>query len=80
MKLTVAALVALLMLSSSLGPRAQTPQTPAPPQGQAAAGRGGNNNDAFYQLGPDSLPREGVPHGTVDGPYMLPTTANIRFA
>jgi enterochelin esterase family protein len=29
--------------------------------------------DAFYHLGPDSLVQEGVPHGSVDGPHVLPS-------
>ena len=28
--------------------------------------------DQFYQLGPDSLEQEGVPHGKIAGPHMLP--------
>lgn len=31
--------------------------------------------DAFYQLGPDSLPREGVPKGEIRGPFTLPSDA-----
>jgi enterochelin esterase family protein len=31
------------------------------------------NPDAHYQLGPDSLPREGVPRGEVRGPLTLPS-------
>ena len=30
--------------------------------------------DAFYALGPDSLEREGVPKGTVRGPFVLPNS------
>lgn len=30
-------------------------------------------NDDFYQLGPDSLRQEGVPHGEVQGPFTLPS-------
>jgi enterochelin esterase-like enzyme len=30
--------------------------------------------DAFYTLGPDSLPRDGVPKGEVRGPFKLPST------
>src|ERR1700733_12227705 len=30
--------------------------------------------DAFYSLGPDSLPREGVPKGDVRGPFKLAST------
>src|SRR5262245_27219156 len=78
MKRITIALPAVLLLTLVVWPQAQT-QTPpaaalqagAPP---AAPARGTpNNNDAFYSLGPDSLPREGVPHGVVDGPFMLPT-------
>ncbi|QDV24580.1 alpha/beta hydrolase [Aureliella helgolandensis] len=32
-------------------------------------------SDAFYQLGPDSLRQEGVPHGEVLGPFTLPSEA-----
>jgi len=31
--------------------------------------------DQFYQLGPDSLVQEGVPHGEVSGPHVLPSEA-----
>ena len=40
------------------------PPTPQPP-----------NPDMHYQLGPDSLPRDGVPKGEVRGPYTLPSQA-----
>jgi enterochelin esterase family protein len=33
------------------------------------------NPDAFYQLGPDSLPQNGVPKGEIRGPYKLPSKA-----
>jgi enterochelin esterase-like enzyme len=33
------------------------------------------NTDLHYQLGPDSLPREGVPKGEVKGPFTLPSEA-----
>lgn len=29
--------------------------------------------DDFYELGPDSLPHDGVPKGTIDGPHVLPS-------
>ncbi len=41
-------------------------QAPAPPA---------VNTDAHYQLGPDSLPREGVPKGDIRGPFTLPSQA-----
>lgn len=31
--------------------------------------------DAFFRLGPDSLRHEGVPHGAVNGPHVLPSQA-----
>lgn len=31
--------------------------------------------DAYYGLGPDSLPREGVPKGEIKGPFTLPSQA-----
>src|SRR6185295_3221106 len=37
------------------------------------AGGAGNNNDAFYTLGPDSMVRDGVPHGKMVGPIKLPS-------
>jgi enterochelin esterase family protein len=30
-------------------------------------------DDSFYQLGPDSLPQEGVPKGVIHGPFHLPS-------
>jgi len=33
------------------------------------------NTDIHYQLGPDSLPRDGVPTGEMRGPYTLPSQA-----
>ena len=33
------------------------------------------NPDIHYQLGPDSLPRDGVPKGEVRGPFTLPSEA-----
>src|SRR5687768_12996614 len=33
------------------------------------------NPDMHYQLGPDSLPRDGVPKGEVLGPFTLPSEA-----
>jgi enterochelin esterase family protein len=39
----------------------QTPSTPNP--------------DVQYRLGPDSLPQEGVPHGDLRGPFVIPSQA-----
>ena len=45
------------------------PPQPGPPQPAVP------NTDAHYQIGPDSLPREGVPKGEVRGPFTLPSEA-----
>ena len=42
-------------------------QAPAPPPPV--------NTDSHYQLGPDSLAREGVPKGEVRGPFVIPSEA-----
>src|ERR1700728_3579057 len=31
--------------------------------------------DAFYHLGPDSLPQDAVPKGEIRGPFILPSRA-----
>src|ERR1700753_1587074 len=56
--LTITAI--LLLQSAGLG------QTTAPARGR------GNNNDAFYHLGPDSQRMDGVPHGRFIRPTTLP--------
>src|SRR5476649_2308156 len=53
-------------------------QTTNAPTGAStnAPGRGNannNNNDAFYKLGPDSMPMDGVPQGHFVGPTVIPT-------
>jgi enterochelin esterase family protein len=42
---------------------------------RAPGGPGPSQFDAFYTLGPDSLPRDGVPKGEVRGPFKLPSKA-----
>src|SRR6185436_7737409 len=50
--------------------------TRAPATAQAAANApAGPNTDMHSQLGPDSLPREGVPKGELRGPFVLPSQA-----
>src|SRR5678809_466843 len=46
----------------------------AVPQAQPPAAQGPDYN-AFYQIGPDSLPHDGVPKGEVRGPFVLPSQA-----
>src|SRR5436309_9731476 len=35
----------------------------------------GPDYNAYYQIGPDSLPHDGVPKGEVRGPFVLPSQA-----
>jgi len=53
----------LLAGAAAVATRGQEAQQPAP------------NPDAYYQLGPDSLPKDGVPKGEVKGPFTLPSEA-----
>jgi enterochelin esterase family protein len=46
-------------------------QTPPQPAAPAPA----PNTDAYYKIGPDSLPQDGVPKGEVRGPFTLPSDA-----
>jgi len=48
----------------------QAPQAPPAPPAPPAP-----SPDMHYQLGPDSLPRDGVPKGEVRGPFTLPSEA-----
>src|SRR6058998_804283 len=44
------------------------------PSAQPPAQQGPDYN-AYYQIGPDSLPHDGVPRGEVRGPFVLPSQA-----
>ena len=48
--------------------------TATPAAQRAPGGPAASPFDAHYTLGPDSLPREGVPKGEVRGPFKLPST------
>jgi enterochelin esterase family protein len=48
-----------MTMLSAPGACAQTTSAPSP--------------DVYYQLGPDSLPRDGVPKGEIRGPFTLPS-------
>ncbi len=64
----VAALIFCAALAAPLTSMAQTAvppaATPQPPPGR--------DMNVYYTLGPDSLEREGVPKGTLRGPFVLP--------
>ena len=51
------------------------PQSPSSPPPAAPAQPAAPNPDAHYQIGPDSLPRDGVPKGEMRGPFTLPSEA-----
>src|SRR5918999_4228229 len=57
----IVCLLAVVLAGARMTPPARSQEAPGP--------------DSFYQLGPDSLPREGVPKGTVRGPFTLPSEA-----
>src|SRR5215471_14374175 len=61
----LAVAIALLIVAAGVTAGQRAPGGPAGP----------SEFDAFYSLGPDSLPREGVPKGEVRGPFKLPSKA-----
>jgi enterochelin esterase-like enzyme len=75
--ITLAAIAACAAgLSAGQAPGAGTapiaPAPSAPARGQQPSGPDVN---AYYQIGPDSLERDGVPKGEVRGPFVLPSQA-----
>jgi enterochelin esterase-like enzyme len=68
-----AGLLAQSGLATSNGASA-APSTQLAPSTQAAPADA-PNPDAFYSLGPDSLPQQGVPKGEIRGPFTLPSNA-----
>lgn len=65
------AVIGLILCSCALASAQTLPSTA--PTGRGRGGARGPNMDAFYTLGPDSLPREGVPKGKLLGPFTMPT-------
>jgi enterochelin esterase-like enzyme len=61
----VAVAIALVIAYAAVAAGQRAPGGPAGP----------SEFDTFYTLGPDSLPREGVPKGEVRGPFKLPSKA-----
>ena len=65
--LPTAALLAIapvaIRAAQSVRPSAPNSETLSPPP----------DPDAFYRLGPDSLPQDGVPKGEIRGPFTLPS-------
>ena len=64
----------LMVAATALAACSQQPTT-APPSPTTPPAAQEPNTDIHYELGPDSLPREGVPKGEVRGPYTLPSQA-----
>lgn len=64
MKSTSCLLIATLLVASSGHPGAQEPSSPASKKTAKAAVK-------RYELGPDSLPQEGVPRGKLEGPTLF---------
>src|SRR5262245_37748710 len=65
---SLAGSVALVLVLQAVPP--SNPPAPAQPSQPAAP-----NPDAHYQIGPDSLPQDGVPKGDMHGPFTLPSEA-----
>jgi enterochelin esterase-like enzyme len=66
----VLACAAPVPVAAQAPPAASASQAPAAPAAPPQP-----NTDAHYQLGPDSLPRQGVPKGEVRGPFVIPSQA-----
>jgi enterochelin esterase family protein len=56
--------IAMVVVGSFSSALAQSPRPPQAPPPIA-------NADAYYRLGPDSLPQDGVPKGELKGPFTL---------
>jgi enterochelin esterase-like enzyme len=65
----------LLALALSAAAIAQQPAAPPAAAPAPPALKFPDNPDAFYKLGPDSLPQDGVPKGEIRGPFTLPSQA-----
>ena len=65
MSITKLQVVVIAVAVASVGALSNT----QPPAAQ------GPDYNAFYQIGPDSLPHDGVPKGEVRGPFVLPSQA-----
>lgn len=73
-KILLSALAALVL--SAPGSAQSSAQAPATPVTAGSASSLQNPDpDAFYHLGPDSLPQDGVPKGEIRGPFTLPSNA-----
>ena len=62
---------------NAIAPQQPAPAVPPPARAGPTAHQvpPAPNTDMHYQLGPDSLPREGVPKGEIRGPFTLPSEA-----
>jgi enterochelin esterase-like enzyme len=63
-------LIFLVSLLATLSASSQS-SSPSPSQSSSQTA----DPDAFYRLGPDSLPQDGVPKGEIRGPFALPSKA-----
>jgi len=65
MKFLSAGVTAIMAAGLAFAQSTRPPQAPPPIP----------NADAYYHLGPDSLPQDGVPKGELKGPFILPSQA-----
>ncbi|MCA9167063.1 MAG: esterase family protein [Planctomycetales bacterium] len=70
-----AASIVLLCAISTVTTSCLTAQETTPATEAAAPEQPAFGFDDLYQLSPDSLPHEGVPHGEIQGPFVLPSEA-----
>ena len=68
-KSTLHGLIAFLLGSASALAQSQA----APSATPSPANERDPRMDSYYKLGPDSQPQEGVPKGTIAGPFILPS-------
>ena len=75
MKLLTTSALAAVIAAPLLIAIAQVPAQQQPPAGQPPAQKGqgqkGPDMNAYYKLGPDSLPQDGVPKGEIRGPFVI---------
>ena len=64
-------LVFTLLFSSSLAFGQNAERTGGTGEVKNAPAKKAPNMDAFYKLGPDSMPQEGVPQGRIEGPKVI---------
>ena len=66
---------AVFALALGIGTQSTAQSPGAPPGASQLSAAPAPDPNAFYKLGPDSLPQDGVPKGEIRGPFVLPSDA-----